>query len=84
MQVLANAESLKDVHQIVDFGAEGVGLCRTEHMFFQKARMHLFRLMILSGDLKSRCNYLSQMLPMHQEDFKDVFRSMRNRFLKSF
>lgn len=79
LQVLVNAETVDDIRQSQEYGAEGVGLCRTEHMFFHPERLFLFRLMILSDTYEQRCQYLAQMLPLQQEDFRQIFRLMPNR-----
>jgi pyruvate,orthophosphate dikinase len=81
MQVLVNAENVGDVKSGIEFGAEGVGLCRTEHMFFQKERLDLFRQMILSDSFEQRCQILVKMLPLQQEDFKEIFKTVQNRFV---
>lgn len=60
-------------------GAEGVGLIRTEHMFFEKVRLDLFRQMILSTTVEERCACLTKMLPLQQQDFREIFRLMPNR-----
>lgn len=79
MQVLVNAETFDDVQRGLIMGAEGVGLVRTEHMFFEKTRLDLFRQMILSATTEDRCACLMKMLPMQQQDFTNIFRMMSNR-----
>lgn len=79
IQVLVNAETVDDIRKSQEYGAEGVGLCRTEHMFFHPERLFLFRLMILSDSYEQRCRYLADMLPLQQEDFRQIFRLMPNR-----
>lgn len=76
MQVRANADTLNDSHKAREFGAEGIGLCRTEHMFMEADRLPLVQKMILSETLEERTEVLNQLLPIQQEDFKNIFREM--------
>jgi len=71
--VEANADSPADVRQALALGAEGVGLCRTEHMFFHKDRIPVVREMILSRSVEERKKYLSQLLGMQRKDFYEMF-----------
>lgn len=73
LQVKANADSPTDVRQALTLGAEGVGLCRTEHMFFHKERIPAVRQMILSRTLDERKKYLAELLEMQRQDFKEMF-----------
>ncbi len=77
LQVRANAETPHDVKVAKGFGAEGVGLCRTEHMFFDEQRILAVREMILSDSPKQREQALAKIFPMQKEDFKEIFREMR-------
>jgi len=77
MRVRANAETPNDVKVARTFGAEGVGLCRTEHMFFEESRILAVREMILSDTKKQRESALSKIFPMQKEDFKSIFREMK-------
>lgn len=77
MKVRANAETPNDVKVARTFGAEGVGLCRTEHMFFEESRILAVREMILSDSRKQREAALQKISPMQREDFKAIFREMR-------
>ncbi len=76
MKVRTNAETPADVQVAKDFGAEGIGLCRTEHMFFDANRIIAVREMILSDTLKGRKAALDKLLPFQREDFKEIFRIM--------
>jgi pyruvate,orthophosphate dikinase len=74
--VRTNAETPLDVQTAIDFGAEGIGLCRTEHMFFEADRLANFREMILAENLEGRESALSKILPVQTEDFAAIFRIM--------
>ena len=74
--VRTNADQPKDAQVARDFGAEGIGLCRTEHMFFKGNRIDYVRRMILAEDKKGREEALSHLLPMQREDFLGIFRVM--------
>jgi len=74
--VRANADRPEDARVARSFGAEGIGLCRTEHMFFGKDRIGPMREMILAQDEKGRRRALNKLLPMQREDFKGIFREM--------
>jgi pyruvate,orthophosphate dikinase len=76
LRVRANADTPADAEVAVRFGAEGVGLCRTEHMFFQAERIVAVRRMILSESAEERASALAQILPMQREDFVGIFRVM--------
>jgi len=76
MRVRANAETPADCRTARQFGAEGVGLCRTEHMFFDAARISLVRQMILAEDEKGRRAALDKLLPEQRADFAAIFREM--------
>ncbi len=79
MKVRTNAETPVDCQTAVDFGAEGIGLCRTEHMFFEADRIAAVREMILSDGQDGRVTALDKILPMQREDFKQIFRIMGER-----
>ena len=72
--VRANADNPRDAKQAVDFGAEGIGLCRTEHMFFEKDRIPVVRQMILSKSLEQRLVALEKLRPMQEKDFYDIYK----------
>ena len=74
--VRTNADTPKDAKTARKFGAEGIGLCRTEHMFFDGNRIKAVREMILSNDLESRKKALSKLLPYQKEDFVGLFHEM--------
>ncbi|HOF61796.1 MAG TPA: pyruvate, phosphate dikinase [Candidatus Latescibacteria bacterium] len=76
MGVRTNADTPHDAKVALDFGAEGIGLCRTEHMFFGGDRIDAVREMILADDLAGREKALAKILPMQQEDFVGIFRVM--------
>ena len=74
LKVRANAETALDARTAVEFGAEGIGLCRTEHMFFDAERIPEVRAMILANDEKGRRESLAKLLPMQRSDFEELFR----------
>ena len=74
--IRTNAETPLDVQTAKDFGAEGIGLCRTEHMFFEADRLAHFREMILATDKQGREDALAKILPVQREDFAAIFRIM--------
>ena len=76
MHVRANAETPADAKQALAFGAEGIGLARTEHMFFDAKRISDMRTMILSDDEAGRRAALAKLLPYQKEDFKELYRTM--------
>ena len=79
MKVRTNADNPRDAKAAVQFGAEGIGLCRTEHMFFEEDRIPDVRKMILSNTLEDRVEALEKLLPMQQQDFVDIYRVMEDR-----
>ena len=76
LQVRANADSPKDARAARNFGAEGIGLCRTEHMFFDEERIFNFRRMITAETEEARTEALEKILPYQREDFEGLFREM--------
>ena len=76
LKVRTNADTPKDSKIARDFGAEGIGLCRTEHMFFEEDRIKAVREMILASDTEGRKKALSKLLPMQKGDFIGIFREM--------
>jgi pyruvate,orthophosphate dikinase len=76
MKVRTNAETPEDARTARRFGAEGIGLCRTEHMFFDGERIIAMREMILAGDVEGRRAALARILPMQQRDFVELFAIM--------
>ena len=76
MKVLANADTPRDAAQAFAFGAEGIGLCRTEHMFFEGDRIKAVREMILADDEAGRRVALAKLLPMQRGDFEGLFKAM--------
>lgn len=79
MQVRANADNKRDSETAVMFGAEGIGLCRTEHMFFEEDRIPVMRQMILSNNTKSRQVALDKLMEMQISDFEEIFEAMNGR-----
>src|SRR6478672_11178852 len=75
--VRANADTPNDARVALKFGAEGIGLCRTEHMFFDEGRIRAVREMILADDEKSRRAALAKLLPMQRADFTELFEIMQ-------
>ncbi len=76
LRVRVNADTPADAHRGRDFGAEGIGLCRTEHMFFEGDRLSAMREMIIAGDTEGRKQALAKLLPMQRSDFEAIFRAM--------
>jgi len=76
LRVRVNADTPADAHRGRDFGAEGIGLCRTEHMFFEGERLPAMREMILAEDQAGRQKALAKLLPMQRADFEGIFRAM--------
>jgi len=79
MAVRANAETEKDAEMAISFGAEGIGLCRTEHMFFEAERIIAVRQMILAESAEERRAALEKLLPMQRDDFTKLFAVMAGR-----
>ena len=79
LQVRVNADNKHDAEVALKFGAEGIGLCRTEHMFFQTDRILHFRKMILATSPEERSHYLDEIMPYQKEDFKALFEVMSPR-----
>jgi pyruvate,orthophosphate dikinase len=77
MKIRTNAETPNDARTAVKFGAEGIGLCRTEHMFFEGERIIAMREMILADDTKGRRAALDKLLPMQRSDFVELFEIMK-------
>ena len=76
LKVKANADTPKDATQAYNFGAEGIGLCRTEHMFFAPERIKAIREMILSETVEQRKTALEKLLPMQRADFEGLYKAM--------
>ena len=79
LKVRTNADNPKDSAVAVQFGAEGIGLCRTEHMFFEEHRIPAVREMIVASDVESRKRALDKLLPMQRSDFKGIYLAMGER-----
>ncbi len=79
LKVRANADNPKDAAQALVFGAEGIGLCRTEHMFFEEERIPAIRRMILADTHEDRTAALEVLKPFQQSDFREIFKVMGDR-----
>ena len=79
LQVRTNADNPRDTEVAVKFGAEGIGLCRTEHMFFEADRIAAVREMILSETEEQRRTALAKILPMQKGDFKAMYKALKGR-----
>ena len=79
MNVRTNADSPSQVANAVAFGASGIGLCRTEHMFFEGNRIDAMRQMILADDEKNRRAALKKLLPFQRKDFTGIFKALEGR-----
>lgn len=77
--VRTNADTPRDAKQALDFGAEGIGLTRTEHMFFDEKRIPVVRQMILSNNVNQRQKALDKILPMQEKDFYDIYKTMNGK-----
>src|SRR5258706_12034507 len=76
LQVWANADYPRDAKKALENGAEGVGLCRTEHMFMEPDRLPLVQAMIMAGTTKDREKHLAKLLPIQRSDFRGIFKTM--------
>lgn len=76
MKVRANADNMKDALKAVEYGAEGIGLCRTEHMFFDEERIRDMRKMIMASDSEERKKALASLMPYQKNDFMEIFSVM--------
>ena len=79
LKIRTNADSPRDAAQAVKFGAQGIGLCRTEHMFFEEDRIPAVRRMIVSDSLEERRKALDELLPMQRKDLYEIFKVMGER-----
>ena len=79
LKIRTNADTPEDCEKALSFGAEGIGLCRTEHMFFEETRVHEFRKMILAAHKKSRTKHLKKLLPFQTKDFYNILKVMKDR-----
>ncbi len=79
LMIRTNADNPRDASVAFSFGAEGVGLCRTEHMFFEADRIPAVREMIVSSTTEEREKALKKLLPMQKKDFKGIFKAMKGR-----
>ena len=79
LQIRTNADNPRDAKTAYDFGAEGIGLCRTEHMFFDADRIMAMREMIVSSTVEERRKALAKILPMQKKDFKGLYTAMHGK-----
>ncbi|UWI83375.1 pyruvate, phosphate dikinase [Wolbachia endosymbiont of Howardula sp.] len=79
IEVKANADTPQEIHTAKAFGAEGIGLCRTEHMFFAHDRIDLIQKLIIADSAHERCSILSQLEKIQKSDFKEIFSIMKNQ-----
>ncbi len=79
LQIRTNADNPKDAENAFNFGAEGIGLCRTEHMFFEADRIPAVREMIVSSTVEERKRALAKLLPMQKKDFIGLYTAMRGK-----
>jgi pyruvate,orthophosphate dikinase len=79
LKIRTNAESPSDAAQAIRFGAEGIGLCRTEHMFFDETRILAMRKMILADNVSDRRTAVMGLLPFQKEDFKGILKAMEGK-----
>ena len=79
MGVRANADTPEDTEKAVEFGAEGIGLCRTEHMFFEPERLEAMQELIISESEEERNRALDKLMPMQKKDFKELFKAIGGR-----
>jgi len=79
LKVRTNADNPRDTAQAVKFGAEGIGLCRTEHMFFEGDRIKAIREMIVSETVEERETALAKIMPLQQGDFEEMYRVLEGR-----
>ena len=79
LKIRTNAESPNDAFQAIKFGAEGIGLCRTEHMFFDESRILAVRKMIFADNEKDRRNAVMKLLPFQKEDFTGILKAMEGK-----
>ncbi len=77
--VRTNADTPRDTRKAIELGAEGIGLCRTEHMFFDEERIFNLRRMILSETVEDREKYLNLLIPYQKNDFKEMYKELKGR-----
>ena len=79
LKIRTNADTPEDAAQAINFGAEGIGLCRTEHMFFDEFRIMAVRKMILAENKSDRRSAVMELLPFQKEDFRGILKEMRDK-----
>lgn len=81
LNIMANADTVKDTERALSFGADGVGLCRTEHMFFAKDRIDIFRSLLISDNDKLRSKVLGQLKKIQKQDFYNILQLLDGKVL---
>ena len=79
LKIRTNSDAPSECEKAIAFGAQGIGLCRTEHMFFEGKRIDSMRKMILADNEVSRRSALEELLPFQRQDFVEIFRTMDGR-----
>src|SRR5690606_29327646 len=77
LSIRTNADNPKDAETAIRFGAEGIGLCRTEHMFFESDRIFAMRQMIVAKNVEERRKALAKLLPIQRKDFEEIYRVLK-------
>ena len=77
LKIRTNADNPRDTKKAIELGAEGIGLCRTEHMFFEEERIPKIRKMILSETVEARENALNELIPFQKSDFKNMYKELK-------
>lgn len=81
LKVMANADTVSDIRTAIELGAEGVGLCRSEHMMFSPTHLQVMQEIILASSPQERETGLARLFPLHQQDFYDLFKVLEGRLL---
>lgn len=79
LQIKTNADTPRDAAKAIEFGAEGIGLCRTEHMFFEETRIQAVREMIVATETADREKALDKIEPYQKQDFVDLFKILEGK-----
>ena len=79
LKIRTNADNPRDTKKAIELGAEGIGLCRTEHMFFEAERIPKIRRMILSETIKERTKALEELIPFQKNDFKAMYKELKDK-----
>lgn len=81
LEVRANAETVSDIIHALNYGAEGIGLCRSEHMFFEPDKIFLIRKMIVTNDIEVRNQAISELLPVQRKDYINLYKAAKEQTL---